>query len=110
VVCVSRAELRRQWEERIRVFRASGQGATAWCAAHNIRIATFHYWLRRFPLLPPSVPAPASVRFLELDVMSIPAARDLSLTLRVGAVTIDVPPGFDPALLRQVVEILTTVC
>jgi hypothetical protein len=107
---VSRVELRKQWEQRIRVFRASGQGVAAWCAAHDISVATFHYWLRRFPLLPPSVPAPAPVRFLELDMASIPAPEDLSLTLRVGAVTIDVPPGFDPALLRQVVGILTTIC
>ncbi len=108
---MSRVELRRQWEERIRVFRASGQGVAVWCATHDISVATFHYWLRRFPLLPPSVSDSTPVRFLQLDMASIPAQEDLSLTLRIGAVTIDVPQGFDPALLRQVVNVLTTtVC
>jgi len=57
-----------------------------------------------------AVAASAPVHFLELDVRTVSSARELLLTLPADAVTIDMPPGFDPALLSQVVGILTTVC
>jgi len=113
VVSVSRVELRRQWEERLRAFRASGQGVASWCAAHDISVATFHYWLRRFPPLAQTTHSPSTstpVRFLELDMTPISVAHTSSLMVRIGEVTIDVPQDFDPVLLRQVVAALTTVC
>jgi len=36
-------------------------------------------------------------------------AHALSLTVRTGEVTIDVPQGFEPALLRQVVAALAAL-
>ena len=74
---------------------------------------------RDIPLLASSVPpssrvTPTSpstpVRFLEFDITAIPVVHASSLTLRIGEVTIDVPQDFDPALLRQVVAVLTTGC
>lgn len=107
---MSRIELRRKWEERIRAFRVSGQSAVTWCADHEISVATLHYWLRRFPPLPPVTRAPSQVHFLELDMTSIPVSNSPSLTIRIGEIAIDVPRDFDPTLLRQVVAALTAVC
>ncbi|WP_279286349.1 IS66 family insertion sequence element accessory protein TnpA [Desulfofundulus sp. TPOSR] len=33
---MTRNELQKLWETRIAEYRASGQSAKAWCAAHNV--------------------------------------------------------------------------
>ncbi|WP_282200609.1 IS66 family insertion sequence element accessory protein TnpA [Collibacillus ludicampi] len=44
---MSHAELRKEWEVRIAAFRASGQSASAWCRAHQLKLHQFRYWLRK---------------------------------------------------------------
>ncbi|MCL6599945.1 MAG: hypothetical protein K6T81_14605 [Alicyclobacillus macrosporangiidus] len=45
---MSRTELRKQWEQRVSEFRASGQNASSWCAAHGVPQHQLHYWLSKF--------------------------------------------------------------
>ncbi|MFZ5687587.1 MAG: IS66 family insertion sequence element accessory protein TnpA [Bacillota bacterium] len=32
---MTKAEYRKEWEQRVAAFRASGQSTTEWCAAHR---------------------------------------------------------------------------
>jgi hypothetical protein len=42
-----KTELMKEWERRIAVFKASGQTQTKWCAANDLKIHQFKYWLKR---------------------------------------------------------------
>jgi hypothetical protein len=45
-------ELRKEWERRIAVFRASGQTQSKWCEANEISVHQLKYWLKRIDRLP----------------------------------------------------------
>jgi hypothetical protein len=44
---MEKAELRKEWERRISVFRASGQTQAKWCAANDLKEHQLKYWLKR---------------------------------------------------------------
>lgn len=108
---MSRVELRKLWESRIREFRASGQSATSWCEEREFNIHQFRYWLRRFPSGQTSPPAP--VRWLSVDVhdTSSPAKKmPQGVTVCIGEWRIEVPDDFSPVVLQRVVRALSELC
>jgi hypothetical protein len=36
------------WQEKIKLFRESGVGATAFCTQHSLSIKCFHYWRKKY--------------------------------------------------------------
>jgi hypothetical protein len=45
---VKQVEVRQAWESRVVAYKASGQSATEWCAAHQLTTHQLWYWLRKF--------------------------------------------------------------
>ncbi|WP_308160368.1 MULTISPECIES: hypothetical protein [unclassified Bacillus (in: firmicutes)] len=45
-----KTDLRKEWERRIAVFRASEQTQANWCAANDLKIHQFKYWLKRIEI------------------------------------------------------------
>lgn len=95
----SHEDRRAHWHAQVAAQKASGQTAVAWCADHDISPHTFSYW--RAKLQSPADSKPGWV-----SVVEAPEERPASLQVRVGAATIDVIPGFDVGLLRDVVRAL----
>lgn len=91
-----RQERRSLWATRIADYRASGQSQAAWCAQHGLKIHQFRYWLKKQSQTAEDTPT----RWLSLDLANAP------VVIRVGQVTVEVQPGFDPDLLRDVVRTL----
>lgn len=89
-----------EWRERLDDFSHSGLGVEGWCAAHDLPSHRFYYWRSK---LSKSTPMPDSdhVDWLSLPICPAPQ-RESTLTVRIGAASIDIAPGFDPALLRAI--------
>ena len=98
-----RKELRQLWAGLVAEFRASGLGQAPWCRQNGYKVRHLHYWLRKFP----ATDAAASETTTWLPVPMAPDREAApSLVVRVGSAVIDVPPDFDPDLLRAVVRTL----
>ncbi|NMP24832.1 IS66 family insertion sequence element accessory protein TnpA [Sulfobacillus harzensis] len=97
-----REELHQLWAGLVAEFRASGLGQAQWARQNGYNVRHLQYWLRKFP----ATDATAS----EAAWVSMPVAPDPratpSLVVRVGSAAIEIPPGFDPSLLRAVVRAL----
>lgn len=92
-----------QWRQWIQQWQHSGLSVRAFCARHGVALPSFYAWRRTLqrrdattsPFLPVRVvadEAPAAVARVELV---LPGGRCLR-----------VPPGFDPATLRQLLAVL----
>jgi len=102
---MSKTDLQQEWEQRLNEFRASGETATAWCAARNINLSRFWYWSRK---LRTQLQKHATEEIQWLSVrMEEPSSKENSLTVQVGNVRIEVRSGFNPTLLQEVVQALT---
>jgi len=104
---VTRAELRKLWEERVSAFKASGQSANAWCRDHDLKPNQLHYWRKK--LEPKEAAETLSSKWLPLEI-SDKSYEENNLFITVGQATVEVKPGFDPALLLEVVRTLKALC
>jgi len=107
---MAKTELQQLWEARIAEYRASGQGAKQWCAAHNVTPRQLWYWLRKLRNRKDASPVKPT-RWLPVEVCEqSPPDQGNALLVKVGQAGIEVRPGFDPALFSQVVRVLVTLC
>jgi hypothetical protein len=98
-----RAINRQRWLERVQAWKQSGLSQKEFCEQHQLGLASFQRWRRIFMAKEPSKEA-EPVTFLPVSVME-PSSS--SLTLRVNDnLQIEIPPGFDPLTLKQVIQVL----
>ena len=87
------------WAERVRAWRASGLPAPEFSYGKGFASSTLRYWssrLRRFDI-------PQFVPLVRRPAAEAPASE---LLVEVGAARVRVTPGFDAALLADVVRAL----
>jgi hypothetical protein len=102
-------EQRRQlWAARIADFRASGLTMSAWCTANQCSIDQLKYWLYKAKDKLPSPSTNSSLRWVPLEAIdSQPVAPvSSSLVVWIGQARIELHPGFNPQLLREIVQAL----
>lgn len=92
-----------EWTTRIANYRASGLTMAAWCQANQCTKETLKYWLRKTNASP-SASQVSSPHFVPLNVSQ--ASASAALLVQIGHVKIEVHTGFDPQLLREVVQAL----
>jgi hypothetical protein len=103
-------ETQEKWVERIREWRASGQTAREYAQGRGFEASTLRYWASRLSTAEGKAAgattpkARASVRIARVVAVAKPTTA--SLTVRVGAAQVEVRPGFDRGLLRDVLEAL----
>jgi len=98
-----RAINRQRWRERIRACEESGLTQKAFCEQHHLGLASLQRWRRLLKTEEPcSNPAPVA-----LLPVRVKEARSSQLAVVVNDdLRIEIPTGFDPAALRQIIEVL----
>jgi hypothetical protein len=96
------------WTERIKAYQASGQTMKAWCTEHNLTLHQLKYWLYKAQR---QEQTGSATTFRPVAVVSPSGTSAMeSLQIQVGVARIDVRPGFEPGLLRDVVAALKPLC
>lgn len=89
------------WAKRIEEQRHSGLSITKWCQKHGINDKTFYKWKHT---LKTNAESPAG--WCQIQAKPVPA-KTVVLKLVVNhQITIELQPGFDPQLLREVLAVL----
>ena len=84
----------------IELVRTSGSPVKVVAEGMGISVSTAYLWMRRAP----AAPEPTFARVLPAS-----SSAKRRLTVEVGGAVIQLEPGFDPDLLRQVVSALSRV-
>ena len=104
---VSKRQVERQrWLEHVNAWQGSDLTQKAFCQAHQLGYASFRRWRGIFKAEPAKVVESPSepVRFLPVNIKD-PLASTLQIHLQDG-LHIEVAPGFNPQLLKQVIQVL----
>ena len=98
-----RAINRQRWFDRIEDWKQSGQTQKAFCEQQQLRLGSFQRWRGIF-LRGERPEASSAVSLLPVKVRVAPAS---SLALVIDdRLRIEIPAGFDPVILQQVVQAL----
>jgi len=107
---MTKTELRKEWALRVAAYKASGQGASVWCAANNLKPSQLWYWLQKYKNLETLAVKPSRWLSVEVDGLKPGSTQGSDLLVKVGHATIEVKPGFNPSLLSDVVRTLAALC
>jgi hypothetical protein len=91
------------WAERVRAWRASGEPVAQFVRGRGDAASALRSWAQR---LGPAEPSPRFWRVVPSKPTPASTAGVPELVLEVGAARVRVAPGFDPALLAEVVRAL----
>jgi hypothetical protein len=90
------------WAERVRAWRASGEPVAKFVQGRGDSASALRAWAQR---LGPAEPSPRFLRVVPSKPAPV-AGGSSELVLEVGAVRVRIAPGFDPALLADVLRAL----
>ena len=94
---------RQRWFKRITDWQQSELSQKAYCERHHLGLASFQRWRRLF-MQEEVEKDPAPVTFLPINLKETHRA---ALTIRIDErLCIEVPTGFDPNTLQQVIQVL----
>ena len=107
--------LQGEWPDHVRAWRASGETARAYCAAHGLSVKRLWSWSARMQDEKKAARKVAKSG-TELRIALVRPARPAEITtttvrgtgvrLLVGAVRVDVERGFDEETLSRVLAVL----
>lgn len=103
---MTRAEHRLQMENRITAFNNSGQSLSAWCRDHEVSYYQMQYWLKK-NRNGKTAKTHSTPNWMSVEVNERKQHQPC-LPVKIGSVTVEVEPGFDPSLLADVVRALKT--
>lgn len=94
---------RQRWFDCIETWKQSGLTQKAFCEQQQLGLGSFQRWRGIF-MRGGKAGNPSSVRFVPVNVT---VAKVSSLALLIdGHLRIEIPAGFDPVTLQQVVQVL----
>jgi hypothetical protein len=96
-----------KWAERVREWKAGKRTAQEFAEGQGFKASTLTYWASRLrqSTVPSAAPAKRPRRVRMVQVTRAPRGDD-TVVVVVGAARVVVRPGFDGALLREVVRAL----
>lgn len=108
---MARADVQKKWETRVAAFRASGEKATSWCNANDVNRRQLYTWMKKLGVSSERTVSGKPTPFVPVAVMPETEARSAStIQIQLGTAIIEVGPGFNSALLRDVVKALEVLC
>jgi transposase-like protein len=107
---MSRRGTAEQWVTRINDYLASGERAAAWCERNQVSLKQLYYWMAKLKKADRHAPSTTGPQWVALPIEETTAAEARPLVVRVGTVTVEVRPGFEPAVLADVVRTLKALC
>src|SRR5690554_3474396 len=103
-------ERRHIWQERVERCRASGTIIAAWCRENEVSEHQMYYWLRKIRS-EDSDQVASEVHWIQMGQWDLPndmrPAEDDSVLIHIGRAMVEVRPGFNPTLLRDIVKALS---
>ena len=100
------SEIRAMRTEQVAAYRSSGLPAQQFCTENQMNIHTLKYWISKLNRETRDDQEPA----YQWVSLSAESAEPSGLQVNVGTVSVQIHPGFDPQLLRQVIQVLLETC
>jgi len=92
-----------QWRQHVEAYRTSGLTRKAYCERNQIKESAFGYWCTKMKR------AEKSQDDLWIP-LQISEERSSGIDIRFGRITLEVKPGFDKALLVDLLRTIGALC
>ena len=97
------------WRQHIEAYRNSELTRKAYCRKHRLNIHQLDYWRKRLNRSSEIKPSINKNDFVQIQVEkeTLPGS---CINLHIGQVSVEVPDGFDPVHLKNILQALGIAC
>jgi hypothetical protein len=95
------------WGKRIKNYQASGWSAARWCKENGVPESSFSTWKKKVLTLEEKK-EPAVTQWVTVSKEN--RETTTAVTIRIGAVEMEVKPGYDAKHLQQVLRTVMALC
>ena len=100
-------ELLNEWRERIEDYRTGELTMLEWCEKTGYSIGQLKYWITKCSKL---ARKPETSGWARVEIVDSNSTAASKITVRVGVARIEVEPGFDRAILAEVMRVAASIC
>ena len=101
------AELMQDWIDRVADYKGSGLTKVQWCEKTGFSTRQLKYWVTKVNRLGRTS---ESAGWAQLEVADSGSGLSSGISIRVGIARIEVEPGFDKAVLGEVMRVVASIC
>ena len=102
------SDLQENWVKIIAYYRDSGLTAVEWCEKFDCPMGRLKYWVAKFDK---AQRQPADeTKWAQVEIVDANSPQVTTISIHVGAARIEVNPGFDLALLADVLKVARATC
>jgi len=106
------SELQVQWSGRLKEYECSRKTLTAWCREQGFSIHQAKYWQRK--LRRTDLASNQSAQWVTFEIEGLGGTamkrRTTGLCIKIGSAIIEIQPGYNADLLKDVIRTLGTLC
>ncbi len=111
---MTQIDKRIEWKKRFDAWKASDMSVAEWCREQGLKVHQMYYWIHKFER-GESFPEPetSDTQWLAVNVEEEPVnniAPKEPVFIHFGAISVEVRPGANIALLSDVVHVLQNQC
>ena len=99
-------KLRLLWKERVKDYKVSGLSMKKYCEKQNLKVHQLQYWNQKYETDNKEESGWVSVNLNNNSINS----NCQPVYLNVGVCRLEVKPGFDKTLLKELIKVLTEIC
>jgi len=97
-----------RWRQHVESHKKSGLTRKAYCREHRLNIHTLDYWRKRLKQGPADSNSQNQNDFIPIQIKEEPLSD--CIKLKIGQIAIEVPSGFDPVHLKNILRVLGAAC
>ena len=94
------------WRQHVEAVKSSGLTRKAYCEANQIKKSSFEYWCHKLSYLKRNANG-KETEWIPVQVREDPSS---GIDLRIGRMTVEIKPGFDQALLNELLRAIGALC
>ena len=98
-----------RWQQHLDEYRTSGLTRKEYCRKHRLNIHQMDYWRKRLNQSSEFRPSINKNDFVQIQVEkeTLPGS---CIKLHIGQVSVEVPDGFDPVHLKNILQAIGIAC
>ena len=100
-------EKREHWQRQIDAWKSSGLSRKVYCEQNGIKVSTLDYWCQK---LRPSGKRNETGKANWIPLRIDDGETSSSIDLQIGRITVVIKPGFDAALLTELLRTIGALC
>ena len=97
----------KQWRQHVESYRSGDLGRKAYCKRNQIKESTFGYWCKKINRPEEGLERSTEPRWVPVQILE---DRSSGIDVRIGNITLEIKPGFDKALLIELLRTIGSLC